>query len=142
MKTIFLSLAMVLALFSCQSEGPLTRTDVGSAEIPTTSQRLHTGYFTATSGIEVSGTANVYAEGSTRHLSLEDFSVSAGPDLKVYLATSAEPELFVNLGALGDGINHNYPIPEGVDLNTYNYVLIHCQQYNHLFAIAPLTPSE
>lgn len=142
MKTIMLSLVLVLVLSSCQSEGELTQSDVGDVALPTEAQLLYEGAFSPTSGIEVAGTARVYARASERYVALEDFSVSRGPDLKVYLSTTAAPDAFVNLGALGNGVDPTYNIPEGVDLTVYNHVLIHCQQYSHLFAIAPLQPAE
>lgn len=142
MKTLLLSLLLGLALSSCQSEGELTQSDVGDVALPTEAQLLYEGVFSPTSGIEVSGTARVYGRATQRYVALEDFSVSHGPDLKVYLSTTASPDTFVNLGALGNGVDPTYNIPEGVDLTVYDHVLIHCQQYSHLFAIAPLQPAE
>ena len=46
---------------------------------------------------------------------------------------------FINLGNFKGNGNSVYPVPSGVSVQQYPYVLIHCQQYNHLFAIAPLT---
>lgn len=142
MKNILISIALGLAFSSCQSEGELTQTDIGAVPLPAEARLLYEGTFSPTSGIQVAGTARVYDQDAQRYVSLEAFSISRGPDLKVYLATSASPDTFVSLGALGNGEDHTYTIPEGVDLTVYDHVLIHCQQYNHLFAIAPLQPAE
>jgi len=54
----------------------------------------------------------------------------------VYLSKSNTPTDFVNLGNLNPATV--YSIPQSVDLKEYKFVLIHCQQYNHLFAVAEL----
>jgi len=95
---------------------------------------LKTGQFTTTTGISGSGSVKIYSENNERKLVLENYSIENGPDLKVYLSTSDAPNTFVNLGNLNP--ETVYVIPNSVDLNVYKYVLIHCQQYNHLFAIA------
>lgn len=142
MKAILFPMMMSLFLCSCQAEGELTQSDVGALPLPTEARLLYEGTFRPTSGIQVTGTARVYEQEAQRYVSLEEFSVSRGPDLKVYLSTTASPDTFVSLGALGNGEDHTYTIPEGVDLAVYDHVLIHCQQYSHLFAIAPLQPAE
>lgn len=134
-KMVLISIALII-LNACQEEGELTHDKV-IAPIEATSELQYSGEFYATSGITVSGQANIYLEGSKHRVQLENFSVSSGPDLKVYLSKSASPSEFVNLGNLTAATV--YDIPEGVNPMDYSHVLIHCQQYNHLFAIAPLT---
>ncbi|MBI2272672.1 MAG: DM13 domain-containing protein [Bacteroidetes bacterium] len=100
---------------------------------------LYRGVFTATSGISISGQAKISLDSGRHLLLLDSFSVSSGPDLKVYLAKEYPPANFVNLGALQRNSGTQlYPIPAGVDFSAYRYVLIHCQQYNHLFGYATL----
>ncbi|MBW3021206.1 DM13 domain-containing protein [Candidatus Woesearchaeota archaeon] len=73
------------------------------------------------------------------NLRLEDFETTNGPDLKVYLATDKEATDFINLGMLKGNIgNQNYEIPEGTDLEKYNYVLIWCRAFSTLFGSAEL----
>ncbi|RUT69489.1 hypothetical protein D0817_15010 [Flavobacterium cupreum] len=136
MKYILFSLAVSFLMISCESEGELTKTEVGSTPVLSESVLQYSGVFTPTSGIDVTGKAGIYLDGEQYKVSLEGFSISRGPDLKVYLSTSPNPNEFINLGALGNGMSQTYVIPKGVDFNTYKYVLINCQQYNHLFAIA------
>lgn len=142
MRAIFCFLCFLM-IVSCESEGELTRREIGSTEtdsteIPSKSTLLFTGVFEPESGNRVTGTANIYKEGDRYTVFLRDFSVSSGPDLKVYLSKTNRPENFVNLGSLGSGNTQVYTVPKGVDFSTYNYVLIHCQQFNHLFAVAAL----
>ncbi len=99
------------------------------------------GSFTPTSGISVQGTAKIISDGNAFAVLMESFAVTAGPDLKVYLSKKDTPFEFINLGPLkANSGNQQYVVPPGVDFSIYKYVLIHCQQYDHLFAIAALNP--
>lgn len=98
---------------------------------------LKKGVFAPTSGISVKGEAEIRKENNTYYVKLISFSVSSGPDLKVYLSKRNTPNEFVNLGALENN-KFVYQIPENINVTEYPYVLIHCQQYNHLFAYANL----
>lgn len=99
----------------------------------------YSGKFTPTAGINVSGSAKIIATSAGQAVLLDSFMVSQGPDLKVYLSKQNTPAEFVNLGALqSNNGNSSYTIPATVNPHLYPYVLIHCQQYNHLFAIAQL----
>ncbi|WP_051197417.1 DM13 domain-containing protein [Flavobacterium soli] len=136
MKKLLL-LPVLFFLFSCENEGELTRDGLLDETISETSVLNYTGLFLPTSGITVTGSAKIYFENNSYKLKLDDFSISDGPDLKVYLSRSASPSDFVTLGNLTSSTV--YSIPQAVNLASYSHVLIHCQQYNHLFAIAALT---
>jgi Electron transfer DM13 len=94
---------------------------------------------------EASGKAQAIrlAEGG-RVLTLTDFEVDNGPDLRVYLvagpATSeAEVDDFVDLGGLKGNIgNQQYELPEDVDVRRYSTAVIWCRAFSVLFARAPL----
>lgn len=122
-------------ILSCQQEGKLTR-NVNDAVIAPYAILKYHGSFVPTGGIIVSGEAKIYREGNQHKVKLDNFSISSGPDLKVYLSKSAVPTDFVNLGNLTS--QTVYPIPQSVNIPDYSHVLIHCQQYNHLYAIATL----
>lgn len=140
MKKLFVLLPILLLLFSCQEEGELTKSVTDPIVIITPSAVLkYRGTFEPTSGITVTGEAKIYLQNGQYMVSLEDFSISNGPDLKVYLAKSASPDEFVNLGNLSS--QTTYPIPASVTIAEYSHVLIHCQQYSHLYAIAELIPN-
>ncbi len=137
MKKLFLLLSFLFVLSSCEIEGELTKDKINSNPISENSILKYSGIFAPTSGISAEGNVKIYLENNQYILKLENFSVSEGPDLKVYLSKSDSPVEFVNLGNLNP--TATYKIPQGVDFTEFKYVLIHCQQYNHLFAIAQLT---
>ncbi|WP_162126375.1 DM13 domain-containing protein [Flavobacterium phycosphaerae] len=136
MKKILLLLTTMALFSSCQEEGPLTSDNAITTIVPEAVLK-YVGTFEPTGGITVTGEAKIYLENGVYKLQLEDFTISDGPDLKVYLSKSNTPTDFVNLGNLTS--QTVYAIPTSVDVAAYSHVLIHCQQYNHLFAIAPLT---
>ena len=135
MKKLFIVLPILLLILSCQVEGELTRTFDDTVIIPNAILKYH-GTFEPTNGISVSGEAKIYQEGNQYKLKLDNFSVSSGPDLKVYLSKAATPNDFVNLGNLTS--QTVYQIPQSVNVSNYSHVLIHCQQYSHLYAVAEL----
>lgn len=95
---------------------------------------IYEGSFAATSGIEVNGGYAIYKKNEDYFLKLVDFAISEGPDLKVYLSMADTPQDFVNLGAMNENTVYSIPVMPA----DYSHVLIHCQQYNHLFAIATI----
>jgi Electron transfer DM13 len=88
------------------------------------------------------------AEGIAKQISLEDgrqfvrfenFKVTNGPDLFVYLATDISASDIVDLGKLkANNGNQNYQIPSGTDLSKYNTVVIWCKAFSVLFGSAEL----
>lgn len=135
MKKIFL-IPLFALLASCQEEGILTK-NRDEVIVAPTAELKYSGTFVPTSGIAVTGEAKIYLENNQYKVKLENFTISDGPDLKVYLSKADTPTGFVNLGNLTS--QTVYPIPSGVNVSEYSHVLIHCQQYSHLFAIAELT---
>jgi len=135
MKTILSLFTVLLVFTSCEIEGDLTR-DAVEEEIDNEAILKYSGTFVPTSGINVDGEVKIYQQNNAHSLKLVDFNISYGPDLKVYLSKTDSPSEFVNLGNLNPNVT--YAIPLQVNLADYPYVLIHCQQYNHLYAIAAL----
>lgn len=95
-----------------------------------------------------SGTATIYRgpDGSLL-LRLENFSVTNGPDLHVYLSPHPNPNRggqvrttgYVDLGELkGNRGNQNYPIPAGVDVGIQQSVVIYCVPFSVVFSVAML----
>ena len=80
-----------------------------------------------------------------RVLTLTNFEVDNGPDLRVYLvAGPARDESgvddFEDLGALkGNKGNQQYELPRGLDLERFSTVVIWCRAFSVNFARAPLT---
>lgn len=98
-----------------------------------------------------SGIATVYrgADGELT-LRLTDFSVTNGPDLKVWLVEAGteggvgDPLTrgYLALGPLKGNLGEqNYTIPGGTDIAEYSAVLIWCEQFSVLFASAELAPA-
>ena len=94
------------------------------------------------------GKATIYrlADG-TRVLRLESFKVTNGPDLRVILTPNADPQGrsdvtaqgYVELGKLKGNIgNQNYPLPDEVDADSINAVVIYCKPFHVLFSVASL----
>ena len=90
------------------------------------------------------GTVTIYGD----VLRLEDdFAVGPGPKFHVYLVpeqtvtpeTRIQDTMFVDLGRLKSFMgSQNYPLPEGIDLKSYPYVVIWCEQFNVLVSPARL----
>lgn len=90
-----------------------------------------------------SGKATIYTlPDGKRVLRFEDFTVTNGPALSVYLVRSADGNVesgFLDLGKLkGNKGNQNYDIPAGTDLNSYRSVVIWCVPFRVTFATALL----
>ena len=83
-------------------------------------------------------------DSGNRVLTLTDFDVANGPDLRVYLvagpaSTETEVEEFVDLGELKGNIgDQQYRIPKSVDLKRDATVVIWCRAFSVLFARATL----
>jgi Electron transfer DM13 len=81
-----------------------------------------------------------------RFLRLEDLHTSNGPDLFVYLSTTAADgprdrfdDDFVGLGRLkANQGNQNYEIATGVRLDRYRSAVIWCRRFTYAFGAAPL----
>lgn len=97
-----------------------------------------------------SGLARVARDGGERLLRLEEFRVTNGPDLYVYLAAHRQPrsradvdEGFLNLGRLKGNIGaQTYAIPADIDLARYRSVVIYCRAFHVVFSTASLAPSN
>ncbi|MEE8600038.1 DM13 domain-containing protein [Euzebya tangerina] len=93
------------------------------------------------------GDATIYDLGDGSHvLRFEDFEVTNGPDLHVYLApldANGVPSLesgAVDLGQLKGNIgDQNYTIPADFDLDQPLGVVIYCQPFHVTFATAALS---
>lgn len=81
----------------------------------------------------------VYLEDGSAVLRFENFHVTNGPDLHVYLSTNMDASEYINLGRLkANGGNQNYELPDGVDLSKYDNVIIWCKAFSVYFGGAEL----
>ena len=103
-----------------------------------------TGSFQGTD-VNVVGTAKFIQDGSTKTIELgTDFLSDSGPDLDVYLSPDPNPVANgIKLEALTSlSGTQTYDVPVGIEITDYEYVVVHCTQYNHLYGYALLsTPS-
>lgn len=95
-----------------------------------------------------SGTAKIVEDNGRRFLRLENFEVTNGPDLYVYLSESKQPgssleslSKYISLGLLkGNAGDQNYDIP--AIFRGYDTVVIWCQKYGVLFSYAVMEEPE
>ncbi|CAA9573158.1 MAG: hypothetical protein AVDCRST_MAG88-2541, partial [uncultured Thermomicrobiales bacterium] len=83
-----------------------------------------------------------------RILRFEDFKVTNGPDLYVYLSGHPAPRSTDQLHASGDFEvarlkgnmgNQNYELPADLDLSQFKSVVIYCKRFPTVFSTAELT---
>ncbi len=88
---------------------------------------------------EVSGKALIIETNNQRILRFEDFETINGPDLHIYLSSDLEAKDYVDLGEIkATKGNVNYEVPNNVDLEKYNKVLVWGQPFRVLFSYAEL----
>jgi hypothetical protein len=69
----------------------------------------------------------------------DDFAVSTGPRLKVFLSTTQSVFGGKNIGPLQlNSGTQTYPLPSDVTENAYDWVIIHCVPFNITFGFAQL----
>ena len=106
--------------------------------MPFTSEIILKGDFNP-SAHEVSGQALVIDAEKGKVLRFENFETINGPDLFIYLSSSLDNEDFIDLGKIkATKGNVNYELPEDINLEKYNKVLIWCVPFRVLFSYAEL----
>jgi len=88
-----------------------------------------------------SGDAILLTDGSRYVLRFENFSVTNGPDIHVFLAKGpryAAGDLDLGSVKVTQG-SSNYDVPPGVDARTFAYVIIWCVPFSVQFGYATLT---
>lgn len=105
-------------------------------------EKMLSGVFFGRDGHDAAGRAVVYKVDGESLLRFENFNVTPGPDLFVYVSptdvpTSRDLGEFKNLGKLkaAEG-EQTYNLPDGYE--DYPYVVIWCRAFSHLFAVAHL----
>jgi Electron transfer DM13 len=122
-----------------------TNADVTLAQNPPVA--IASGTFVAAEK-PTNGTVRVVEDGGHRYLEFSAaFSTSdQGPDLHVLLDPAAEPSAsyenlgsVINLGALSSFTGaQRYPIPDSINVEDYQSVVIWCRMANATFGYAPL----
>lgn len=118
---------------------PIIESEGSSGELKT----VVTGSFVGVDLVHKgSGTARIVDQDGKRYLRLENFEVTNGPDLYVYLSESKTPggtlkslDKYISLGLLkGSAGNQTYEIPES--FQGYDTAVIWCQKFGVLFSYA------
>jgi len=97
------------------------------------------GMFQGLAGHEAKGKAEVISVGDISFLRFEDFEVTNGPDLHVYMTKNGDVNGGIDLGKLKGSIgNQNYALGE-INADVYDTVVIYCQPFHVYFASAKLS---
>ena len=98
------------------------------------------------------GTATIFELGpGERILRFEEFRVTNGPDLRVLLVNTPNPEGhsdlddagYVELGKLKGNVgSQNYEIPDTISLSDVESVVIYCKPFRVVFSVATLAKIE
>ena len=99
---------------------------------------LKTGSFEGLAGHYADGTAKIIKVGDLTYLRFENFEVTNGPDLRVYLTSEGDVKNGLHLEKLkGSKGDQNYLL-ENIDLQMYDTVIIYCQPFGVYFGEAKL----
>ena len=97
------------------------------------------GTFQGLKGHQATGKAEVITVGDISFLRFENFEVTNGPDLHVYMTKNGDVDSGIDLGKLkGNKGSQNYEL-SGINTNVYNIVVIYCQPFHVYFASANLS---
>lgn len=97
--------------------------------------------FLANTGKQTTGNVKLIQKGESYSLKLSDgFSITAGPDLHVWLLKSdTDIANHLSIGKLSSNTGaQTFAIPAGTDVSSYKVVFIWCEQFGALFATAYL----
>ena len=96
------------------------------------------GVFQGLKGHQATGKAEVITVGDVSFLRFEEFEVTNGPDLHVYMTKNGDVDTGIDLGKLkGNKGSQNYELDK-INTNVYNTVVIYCQPFHVYFASATL----
>lgn len=100
---------------------------------------VSSGEFEGLYGHSAAGTAKIITVDGQNYLRFEDFSVTNGPDLKVYLTPTGNVDDGTRLADLkGSRGAQNYAL-DASELDGAGFVVIYCQPFHVYFASAELT---
>jgi hypothetical protein len=113
-----------------------TMDDMASSE--STVSILRTGEFEGLVGHHASGTAKILDVGGKKYLRFENFEVTNGPDLRVYLTNNGDVTGGLHLEKLkGSRGDQNYSL-ENIDADKYDTIVVYCQPFGVHFGQAKL----
>ena len=105
-----------------------------------TSQEISSGTFAGLAGHNAEGTAKLIRTGDKYYIRFEDdFSVTNGPDLFVYLGKDGRYDPDARIESLkGNMGSQNYEIPGSIAVSNYNEVWVWCRAFSVAFGKAEL----
>ncbi len=93
-------------------------------------------------GFSAQGTAAIFDSGEMTFLRLEDFGVTSGIDQNLYLTKDGSLASGIGLGILkASQGSQNYDIT-GIDVETYNILIIHSKPFDTYYAHAQFPKSD
>ena len=99
---------------------------------------IKTGTFEGLSGHQAQGIAKILEINGESFLRFEEFDVTNGPDLRVYLTPNGDVHDGIHLDKLkGSKGNQNYSLDD-IDTDVYDTVVIYCQPFGAYFGQAEL----
>ncbi len=100
---------------------------------------IKTGKFEGLGGHEGQGIAKIISAGEKSFLRFEDFKVTNGPALHVYMTQDGDVPNGINLGKLkGNSGDQNYVLTDDIDTKVYNTAVVYCKFFGIYFAEATL----
>ncbi len=99
---------------------------------------IKSGMFEGLAGHNAEGTAKIIQVNDMTFLRFENFQVTNGPDLRVYITPDGDVKNGIHLEKLkGSRGDQNY-ILENIDVSVYDTVVIYCQPFGAYFGQAEL----
>lgn len=99
---------------------------------------LKSGMFEGLAGHQAQGTAKIIQVSDQTFLRFENFQVTNGPDLRVYITPDGDVKNGIHLEKLkGSRGDQNYLL-ENIDVSVYDTVVIYCQPFSAYFGQAEL----
>jgi len=100
---------------------------------------IQTGEFEGLAGHNAKGIAKIIQVNDMTFLRFENFEVTNGPDLRVYITSGGDVHKGIQLEKLkGSKGDQNYLL-ENIDLGVYDTVVIYCQPFGVYFGEAQLS---
>jgi len=132
--------ATTKAQFEQEVESMKDKVMVKDESMPSSPKILAEGVFKPRAH-DVAGRALIIEANGEKYLRFENFDTINGPDLRIYLSADiGKGEKYISLGKIkATKGNVNYKLPDNIDLEQYDKVLVWCEAFSVLFSFADLS---